>query len=47
MRDGNFGILSVGENDPLMGMITDRDIAIRAVAEEKAQTRIKSGDFQF
>jgi CBS domain-containing protein len=35
MRDGDFGILPIGENDRLMGMITDRDIAIRAVAEGK------------
>jgi CBS domain-containing protein len=30
------GVLPVGENDRLVGMITDRDIAIRAVAEGKA-----------
>lgn len=29
------GALPVGENDRLVGMITDRDIAIRAVAEGK------------
>ena len=29
------GVLPVGENDRLVGMITDRDIAIRAVAEGK------------
>lgn len=29
------GILPVGDNDRLVGMITDRDIAIRAVAEGK------------
>jgi CBS domain-containing protein len=33
MRDGDFGLLPVGENDRLVGTITDRDIAIRAVAE--------------
>ena len=32
------GILPVGENDRLVGMITDRDIAIRAVAEGKSPT---------
>ena len=32
------GSLPVGENDRLVGMITDRDIAIRAVAEGKAPT---------
>lgn len=33
MRDGDFGAMPVEENDRLIGMITDRDIAIRAVAE--------------
>src|SRR5262249_59662872 len=32
------GVLPVGENDRLVGMITDRDIAIRAVAQGKAPT---------
>ena len=27
------GVLPVGENDRLVGMITDRDIAIRGIAE--------------
>ncbi len=35
MRDGGFGMLPVGENDRMIGAITDRDIAIRAVAEGK------------
>ena len=35
MRDGNFGMLPVGENDRMVGTISDRDIAIRAVAEGK------------
>ena len=35
MRDGDFGMLPVGENDRMIGTITDRDIAIRAVAEGK------------
>jgi CBS domain-containing protein len=30
------GILPVGENDRLVGMITDRDIAVRAVAAGKS-----------
>ena len=33
MRDGNFGMMPVGENDRMIGAISDRDIAIRAVAE--------------
>lgn len=33
MRDHNFGFIPVGKDDRLIGMVTDRDIAIRAVAE--------------
>ncbi|MDP3619372.1 MAG: CBS domain-containing protein [Ramlibacter sp.] len=33
MRDGDFGLLPVGENDRMIGAISDRDIVIRAVAE--------------
>ena len=33
MADCDTGALPVGENDRLVGVITDRDIAIRAVAE--------------
>ena len=33
MRDGDYGILPIGENDRLIGIITDRDIAVRGVAE--------------
>lgn len=35
MRDGNFGMLPVGENDRMIGAITDRDIAVRGVAEDR------------
>ena len=35
MRDGDFGMLSVGENDRMIGTISDRDIAIRTVTEGK------------
>lgn len=35
MRDGDFGMMPVGENDRMIGTISDRDIAIRAVAEGK------------
>lgn len=35
MRQGDFGILPIAENDRLVGMLSDRDIAIRAVAEGK------------
>ena len=35
MAEIDAGALPVGENDKLVGMITDRDIAVRAVAEGK------------
>jgi len=35
MAELDAGVLPVGENDRLVGMITDRDIAIRAVAAGK------------
>lgn len=35
MRDGDFGLLPVGTPDRLEGTVTDRDIAIRAVAAGK------------
>ena len=38
MRDGDFGLLPVGENDRLIGMITDRDITVRAVADGRDPT---------
>lgn len=33
MRDKDIGFLPIGENDRLIGAITDRDIAIRGVAK--------------
>jgi CBS domain-containing protein len=33
MRDADVGALPVGENDELIGMVTDRDIVVRGVAE--------------
>lgn len=35
MADLDAGVLPVGENDRLVGMVTDRDIAIRGVAQGK------------
>lgn len=32
MRDGDFGMMPVGENDRMIGAISDRDIAVRGVA---------------
>ena len=36
MAECDAGVLPVGEDDHLVGVITDRDIAIRAVAEGKS-----------
>jgi CBS domain-containing protein len=36
MAERDVGMLPVGENDRLIGMITDRDIAIRGVAAGKS-----------
>jgi len=42
MGEIDAGVLPVGENDRLVGMITDRDIAIRAVAEGMGpQTKVR------
>jgi CBS domain-containing protein len=35
MREKNIGMLPVGENDRLVGSITDRDIAIKGAADDK------------
>jgi CBS domain-containing protein len=35
MREDDVGALPVGEGDDLVGMITDRDITVRAIAEGK------------
>jgi CBS domain-containing protein len=41
MASLDAGVLPVGENDRLVGMITDRDIAIRGIAEGKGpETRV-------
>ena len=42
MRDGDFGMLPVSDDDRMIGTISDRDIAIRAVAEGKgADTKVR------
>lgn len=41
MAEIDAGVLPVGDNDRLVGMLTDRDIAVRAVAEGKGpDTRV-------
>lgn len=42
MADSDCGALPVADNDRLVGMVTDRDIVIRALAQGKAgDTKIK------
>ena len=41
MRDGDFGALPIAKDDRLVGMITDRDITTRAVAEGKNPYEVK------
>jgi len=43
MRTKDIGALPVGENDRLVGMVTDRDITVRGVADGKdpAKTTVK------
>jgi CBS domain-containing protein len=47
MAQIDAGVLPVGENDRLVGMITDRDIAIRAVGarmpKREPRPRLKGG----
>ncbi|MEO5373591.1 MAG: CBS domain-containing protein [Alphaproteobacteria bacterium] len=44
MREADTGFLPVGENDRLIGTITDRDIAIRAIADGKDPCKAKVRD---
>jgi CBS domain-containing protein len=44
MRDKGIGCLPVGEHDRLIGMITDRDIACRAVADGLDLSKVKARD---
>lgn len=45
MRENECGFLPVGENDYPEGIITDRDIVIRAIAEGKNPTEEKVRDY--
>jgi CBS domain-containing protein len=44
MRETDTGFLPVGENDRLVGTLTDRDITIRAVAEGRDPKSAKVRD---
>ena len=43
MREADTGLLPVAEGDRLIGMLTDRDVAVRLVAEgrDPAQTKVR------
>jgi CBS domain-containing protein len=43
MREEDTGVLPVGEGDRLVGMVTDRDVAVRLVAEgrDPSQTKVR------
>ena len=44
MKDIDAGALLVGKDDRIVGVLTDRDIAIRAVAEGKSpETKVQEG----
>lgn len=41
MSELDLGVLPVGENDRLVGMVTDRDLAVRAIAAGKDPSKAK------
>ena len=44
MRDNDIGALPVGENDRLIGMVTDRDIVVRALANGRDPDTLTARD---
>jgi CBS domain-containing protein len=44
MRDKDIGCIPIGDNDRLVGMITDRDIACRAVASGGDTSKLTARD---
>jgi len=44
MKQYDVGALPVGENDRLIGMVTDRDIAVRGVANGKDISKLTAKD---
>lgn len=44
MRARNVGALPVGEDDRLVGVVTDRDIVVRVVAEGRSDSDTSVGD---
>ena len=46
MRDGDFGAVIVAEGDSVRGILTDRDIVVRAVAEGRDPNEVRVSDIQ-
>jgi len=44
MLEQDIGAIPVGENDRLIGMVTDRDITLRAVAEGRDTSKLTARD---
>ena len=44
MSEHNIGSIPVVDNGQIKGMLTDRDIVLRCVAEGKDPTHVKVGD---
>jgi CBS domain-containing protein len=44
MRDADTGVVPIVDGDRLVATVTDRDIAVRAVAEGKDPSSTKAGD---
>ncbi len=45
MRDFNIGVLPVINEDKLIGLLTDRDIVVRALAKGSDPNTARAGDF--
>lgn len=44
MKSDDIGAIPIGENDKLIGMVTDRDIAIRGVADNGDLSKLTARD---
>ena len=44
MRNMDVGALPICSNDRLVGMLTDRDIVVRCIAEGRDPSRVRAGD---
>lgn len=45
MASENIGVLPIAENDRLVGMLTDRDIVVRGLADGHDIDQAKAGEF--